>query len=328
MELSKQRILITGGAGLIGSHIADLLAAESVGEIVILDNFIRGRIENLAKANRSGLVTVVEGDIRDTKLVNELMQGIDVLFHQAAIRITQCAEEPRLAMDVLATGTFNVLEAAVRARVKRIVAASSASVYGLAEQFPTTEQHHPYNNRTLYGAAKVFNEALLRSFSAMYGLRYVALRYFNVYGPRMDIYGAYTEVLIRWMDRIEAGQPPLIFGDGKQTMDFVYIEDIARANLLAAQSDVSDEVFNIASGTETSLNDLALTLARVMGSDLKPQYGPERKVNPVSRRWASTEKARRLLGFETTVDLEEGLRRLVEWRKSERALQQEAESRA
>jgi UDP-glucose 4-epimerase len=328
MELSKKRVLISGGAGLVGSHIADLLAQESVSEIVVLDNFVRGRKENLAKASSSGLVTVVDGDIRDTKLLNELMRDIDVLFHQAAIRITQCAEEPRLAMDVLATGTFNVLEAAVRAGVKRVVAASSASVYGLAEQFPTAENHHPYDNRTLYGAVKVFNEGLLRSFNAMYGLPYVALRYFNVYGPRMDIHGAYTEVLIRWMDRIEAGQPPLIFGDGKQTMDFVYIEDVARANLLAAKSDVSDEVFNVASGTETSLNDLALTLARVMGSDLKPQYGPERKVNPVSRRCASTEKARRMLGFETTVDLDEGLRRLVEWRKSERALQQEAASRA
>jgi nucleoside-diphosphate-sugar epimerase len=320
--LGNSRILITGGAGLVGSHIADLVSKEGVAEIIVLDNFVRGRRENLSQAMQSGRVTVVEGDIRDTKLLADVMQGVDVLFHQAAIRITQCAEDPRLAVDVLATGTFNVLEAAVKAGVSRVVAASSASVYGLADKFPTTEEHHPYNNRTLYGAAKVFNEGLLRSFHEMYGLSYIALRYFNVYGPRMDIHGAYTEVLIRWMERIEAGKPPLIFGDGEQTMDFVYIEDIARANILAAKSEVSDQVFNVASGTETSLNDLALTLARVMGSGLKPEHGPERKVNPVPRRLASTDRARRLLGFDTLVSLEEGLRRLVVWRRGQRTEQQ------
>jgi UDP-glucose 4-epimerase len=206
-----------------------------------------------------------------------------------------------------------VLEAAVEAKVKRVVAASSASVYGLAEDFPTTEEHHPYNNRTLYGAAKTFNEGLLRSFNEMYGLPYVALRYFNVYGQRMDIHGAYTEVLIRWMDRIAAGKPPLIFGDGTQTMDFVYVEDIARANVLAARSGISDEVFNVASGVETSLNDLARALLRVMGSNLSIEYGPERKVNPVPRRKAETERARAALGFEARISLEEGLRRLVSW---------------
>ena len=319
--LKNSRVLITGGAGLVGSHIADLLVAEGASEIVVLDNFVRGRRENLAQAASGGRVTIVEGDIRDAKLLSEVMLGIDVLFHQAAIRITQCAEDPRLALDVLATGTFNVLEAAVNAKVKKVVAASSASVYGMADQFPTAETHHPYNNRTLYGAAKVFNEGLLRSFNEMFGLPYIGLRYFNVYGPRMDIYGAYTEVLIRWMERIEAGQPPLIFGDGEQTMDFVYIEDIARANIAAAKSPVTDEVFNVASGTETSLNELALALARVMGSGLTPRYGPERKVNPVPRRLASTEKARQLLGFETTIGLNEGLRRLVEWRQSQQTAQ-------
>nr|HML30545.1 NAD-dependent epimerase/dehydratase family protein [Hyphomicrobium sp.] len=175
------------------------------------------------------------------------------------------------------------------------------------------EDHHPYNNRTWYGASKIMLEGLLRSFNDMYGLPYVALRYFNVYGPRMDIYGKYTEVLIRWMERIEAGQPPLIFGDGKQTMDFVYIDDVARSNILALQSDKSDNVYNVASGTETSLNDLAYALLRVMGSNMQPEYGPERKVNPVSRRLADTTAAERDLGFKAEVDLDEGLRRLVNW---------------
>jgi UDP-glucose 4-epimerase len=313
MKMQNSRVLITGGAGLVGSHIADLSVKEGVSEIIVLDNFTRGRMANLASAQERGHIVLVEGDIRDQKLLADVMQGVDIVFHQAAIRITQCAEEPRLALEVLADGTFNVLEAAVNAKVKKVVAASSASIYGMAEEFPTTESHHPYNNRTIYGAAKVFNEGLLRSFHEMYGLNYVALRYFNVYGPRMDIYGVYTEVLIRWMDRIVAGQPPLIFGDGKQTMDFVYIEDIARANILAAKANVTDEVFNVASGVETSLNDLAYSLAKVMGSDLTPEYGPERKANPVQRRLADIIRAKQLLGFEAEVSLEEGLRKLVNW---------------
>src|SRR4051812_38095851 len=260
--IEGERILITGGAGTIGSNIADQLVEKGAGEVVVLDNFVRGRRDNLAWAEANGNVTVVEGDICDRELVRSLTEGIDVVFHQAALRITQCAEEPRLAVDVLVNGTYNVLEAAVEAKVRKLVAASSASLYGLAERFPTAEDHHPYANDTLYGAAKAFNEGLLRSFHAMYGLDYVMLRYFNVYGPRMDIHGLYTEVLIRWMERIEAGQPPLIFGDGSQTMDFVYTADIARANLLAAEADVTDRVFNIACGVETSLAELAETLMR------------------------------------------------------------------
>jgi UDP-glucose 4-epimerase len=323
-NLQAKRILITGGAGLVGSHIADLLVSESNPEIIVFDNFVRGRKENLSWALANGRIQIVTGDIRDTKLLREVMQGVELVFHQAAIRITQCAEEPRLALEVLADGTFNVLEAAVAAKVKKVVAASSASVYGLAEEFPTTERHHPYNNRTLYGAAKVFNEGLLRSFHEMYGLDYVALRYFNVYGPRMDIYGAYTEVLIRWMERIAAGQPPLILGDGNQTMDFVYIEDIARANILAAKANVSDEVFNVASGVESSLDDLAASLLRVMGSSLQPEYGPARKVNAVPRRLAETGNAKERLGFEAQVGLEEGLRRLVAWWQASKAVAETA----
>lgn len=317
-----KRVLVTGGAGLIGSHICDLLVQEpagTYGEIIVLDNFVRGRRENLAFAQSKGKVTIVEGDMRDRPLLKNLMEGTDEVFHQGAIRITQCAEDPRLALEVMVDATFNVLEAAMQAKVKKIVAASSASVLGLAEEFPTTERHHPYNNRTFYGAAKAFNEGMLRSFNDMYGLDYVALRYFNVYGPRMDIYGAYTEVLIRWMDRIIDGKPPLIFGDGKQTMDFVYVEDIARANMLAMKANVTDDVFNVASGSETSLNDLAHALLKVMGSDLKLEHGPERKVNPVSRRLAETQNAKKKIGFEATIGLEEGLTRLVKWWRESKA---------
>jgi UDP-glucose 4-epimerase len=319
MDIRGKRILVTGGAGLIGSTTIDVLLRErDPGRIVILDNMSRGAASNIDHALKDPRVQMVEGDIRNQAVVERLASEVDAIIHMAAIRITACAEQPREAFEVMCAGTYNVVEAAKKAGVQKVVAASTASIYGLADEFPTTEKHHPYNNRTWYGAAKVMLEGLLRSFNDMYGLQYVAFRYFNVYGPRMDTHGKYTEVLIRWMERLEAGQPPLILGDGKQTMDWIYVEDIARANVLGLASDVSDEVFNVASGTETSLNDLAATLSRVMGRTTPPEYGPERKVNAVPRRLASTEKAERLLGFRAQVPLEEGLRRLVAWWRQQR----------
>jgi nucleoside-diphosphate-sugar epimerase len=318
-ELLRGRTVVTGGAGLIGSHIVDELLARGATEVVVFDNFSRGRLQNLAEALPAGRVHVVDGDVREIRDVEGVIAGATLVFHEAAIRITQCAEEPRLAKDVLVDGTFNVLEACVHANVKRVVAASSASIYGLAEAFPTDESHHGYANRTLYGAMKMFNEGLLRSFNEMYGLSYVALRPFNVYGPRMDTHGAYTEVLIRWMDAIDSGRPPMIFGDGMQTMDFVHVKDVALASVLAALSDANDAVFNIGTGVETSLNDLARMLLKVMDSQLQPQHAEARKVNPVSRRLASIDAAARAIGFRATVSLEEGLRSLVEWWRRERA---------
>jgi UDP-glucose 4-epimerase len=312
MSLKDKRILVTGGAGFVGSHIVDQLIEEGCRNVVVVDNMIRGRRENLVKAG--GDVELIESDIRDRNLMERLVARADIVFHQAALRITHCAAEPRLAMEVMANATFDILELCAKHGVEKLVVASSASVYGMADTFPTAESQHPYNNRTLYGAAKAFNEALLRSFNEMYGLRYVALRYFNVYGPRMDIHGKYTEVLIRWMECIDAGKRPTIFGDGLQTMDFVHVRDVARANVLAAKADVSDMVLNVGSGMETSLVDLVSLLLRTMGrDDLRPQFGPERQVNAVSRRLADTDAARRLLEFETSVPLERGLADLVEW---------------
>jgi UDP-glucose 4-epimerase len=314
MQIDGARILVTGGCGLIGSSTIDLLLREHRPEkIAILDNLARGSMDNIAPALKDPRVQLVRGDIRDADTVRRATDGMDAVIHMAALRITACAADTREAMQVMCDGSFNVVDAARHAGVKKVVAASSASVYGLADTFPTREDHHPYNNRTWYGASKVMLEGLLRSYRTMYGLPYVALRYFNVYGPRMDIHGKYTEVLIRWMERIERGEPPLIFGDGSHTMDFVYIDDIARANVLALASDHVDEVFNVASGTETSLRELAAALAKVMGSGLAPVFGPERSVNPVPRRLASTEKAQALLGFKTTVGLEAGLQGLVQW---------------
>jgi UDP-glucose 4-epimerase len=312
-RLTGARALVTGGAGTIGSTLVDQLLDAGVAHVDVLDNLVRGRRANLDDALATGRVTLVEGDIRDRDLVHDVTRGQDLVFHQAAIRITQCAEEPRLALEVLVDGTFNVIEAAVDAGVDKLVAASSASVYGMAERFPTGERHHHHNNDTFYGAAKSFNEGMLRSFRAMSGLDYVVLRYFNVYGPRMDVHGLYTEVLVRWMERIADGLPPLIFGDGRQTMDFVYTADIARANVLAAASDVVEGTYNVASGTETSLLGLAEALLRVMGSDLDVEHGPDRPVNGVVRRLADTSAAREDLGFETEVGLEQGLQELVAW---------------
>jgi UDP-glucose 4-epimerase len=318
--LQGANVLVTGGAGTIGSTLVDQLLAAGVAHVDVLDNLVRGRRANLATAFDTGRVTLVEGDLRDRDLVNDLCAGKHVVCHQAAIRITQCAEEPRLALEVLVDGTFNVLEAAVAQKVDKVVAASSASVYGLAEEFPTDERHHHHNNDTFYGAAKSFNQGMLRSFRAMYGLNYVALLPFNVYGPRMDVHGVYTEVLVRWMERIAQGLPPLIFGDGAQTMDFVYTEDVARANVLAIQSEVVQGSYNVASGVETSLLDLAKALLRAMDSDLSVEFGPERAVNGVTRRLADTSAAARDFGFKAEVGLDEGLRRLVEWWSTQKAV--------
>lgn len=312
-SLGGARVLVTGGAGTIGSTIVDELLAAGVDHVEVLDNFVRGRKGNLTDALADGRVRLTEGDIRDRDLVHAVTEGKDLVFHQAAIRITQCAEDPRLANEVLVDGTFNVLEAAAAHNVSKVVAASSASVYGLAEEFPTGEQHHHHNNDTFYGAAKSFNEGMLRSFRSMSGLEYSVLRYFNVYGPRMDVHGAYTEVLVRWMERIDDGLPPLIFGSGRQTMDFVFTTDIARANLLAATSEKPEGVYNIASGTETSLLELAECLLSVMGSGLSVQHGPDRAVNGVARRLADTSAARAELGFSARVGLVEGLTALVDW---------------
>jgi UDP-glucose 4-epimerase len=244
---------------------------------------------------------------------------VDYVFHQAALRITRCAEAPREAVEVLIDGTLNILEAAVTQKVKKVIAASSASVYGEPSYLPIDESH-PFNNRTMYGAGKVANEQILRALHDTSGLSYIALRPFNVYGPRMDTAGAYTEVMIRWLDAIEANKPPLIFGDGCQSMDFVYVEDVARANIFAAQSDVSDDVFNVGTGIQTSLNELCKLLLSLTGSSLQPEYREARAVGNVQRRRAAVEKADKMLGFRATVSLEQGLSELIRWRQAAKAI--------
>jgi UDP-glucose 4-epimerase len=326
-SLNGATVLVTGGAGMIGSHIVDRLLDEGAREVRILDNMVRGRSSNLqeAIARAPRAVKLIVGDVRDRATVDRVVEGCDCIFHQAAIRITLCAEKPAECMDVLVHGTFNIFEAAVAKGVRKVVYASSASVYGAAEVFPTDERHHPYNNRTLYGAAKLMNEGIARSYRDMYGLPSVGLRYFNAYGPRMDVTGAYTEVFIRWLDCIDRGEAPQIHGDGSASMDFVYVGDIARANILAMKSDREDDVYNVASGTETTLLGLWAAMQRVAGAHhLAPEFRPARKVNPVPRRLADTSRARKDLGLSAEVGLEEGLRRLVEWRREVSPAREEA----
>ena len=319
--LSGKRVLVTGGAGFVGSHIVDLLLDEDCREVVVVDNMVRGRVDNLSDALASGRVTLIQGDIRDKALMRRLVTGCDTVFHQAALRITHCVDAPDEAMEVMVDATYNLMRLCVELGTRKVVMASSASIYGMATSFPTEETHHPYGNRTLYGAAKTFGEGLLRSFNDMYGLNYVALRYFNVYGPRMDIHGRYTEVMVRWMERISRGEAPLIFGDGLQTMDMIHVRDVARANILAAKAVATDAVFNVGSETETSLLDLARLMSTEMGRpDLTPEHLPERSVNPVPRRLASAAAAREQLGFESRIGPAEGLRGLIQWWQNERAL--------
>lgn len=317
--------LVTGGAGFVGSTIVDHLLRAGASDIRVIDNFVRGNWSNLQWALDQSLdrsldqrgVKVIEGDIRNSSLVNRAMEGVDYVFHQAALRITRCAEAPREAVEVLIDGSLNILAAAVQHKVKKIIAASSASVYGEPSYLPIDESH-PFNNRTMYGAGKLAMEQMLRAFYETSGLSYIAFRPFNVYGPRMDLTGVYTEVLIRWLDAIEAGKPPLIFGDGLQSMDFVFVDDVARANLLAAESDLNDHVFNIGTGIQTSLNELCEALLRLTDSPLRPEHREARSVANVQRRRAAIDKADALLGFKAAVALQEGLRALVQWRQDTR----------
>ncbi len=313
MGLSGAQALVTGGAGFVGSRIVEELIEAGASRVVIVDDFSRGRPENLESAVQHPSVEIVRGDICDRSLIEEVTAGVDIVFHQAALRITQCAEDPRRAVKVMIEGTQNVLDAALGHQVAKVILASSASVYGEPETLQMHESS-PFRNRTIYGAAKIANEQMARAYAEMYGLRYLALRPFNVYGPRMDVFGLYTEVMIRWLERLSQGRPPLIFGDGCQTMDFVFVGDVARANLLAAVSEATDDVLNVGTGVETSLNELCRLLCEVTGHpEMEPVYGEARKVNGVLRRCASTAHARELIGFEAEVGLEEGLRELVAW---------------
>ena len=312
-KVKGSTILVTGGAGFIGSYVIEELIPLQPAKIVIIDNFLRGTKENMKNFFHNPIVEFHEGDIRDTAKLEKCIAGSDYVFHLAALRINACAADPQEGFDVMLKSTFDIAQLCLKHKVKKIIYSSSASVYGLAQHFPTPETDNPYNNQTFYGAAKMWGEQLFRSYKFMYGLDYVALRYFNAYGPRMDTDGKYTEVMIRWLDCVRDQKNPLIYGDGSTTMDFVYVRDIAKANVAALQADVTDESFNIGNCEETSLKQLLEVLLKVNESELKPEHRGENMINPVSRRLADITKAKKLLGFSPAVTLEQGMKELSEW---------------
>ncbi len=318
MNITDTRLLVIGGAGFVGSYVVDELLKEPIKEITVLDNFIRGKPENLRAALTDPRLRVVKGSIRDLSLLRELMQGVDYVFHLAALWLFECVHQPRAAVEVNVLGTFNVIEAAQQAGVKKIIYSSSASVYGDAITIPMTEEH-PFNNRTMYGATKIAGEQFFRAFYEQHQLNYIGLRYMNVYGPRMDYQGAYVSVVMKVLDRIAEGQPPVIFGDGSQAYDFIHVYDVARANVLALKSDVTDDVFNVGMGVKTTINELVLHLLSLTQSSLKPEYKPQEQMF-VTNRLGSTIKAEQRLGFRPTISLEAGLRSVVDWRRSRSAI--------
>lgn len=312
-KIKDSIILVTGGAGFIGSYVIEELIPLQPKKVIIIDNLIRGSRTNMKSFIDHPAIEFHEGDIRDTALLEKCITGADYIFHMAALRINACAANPRDGFEVMLKSTFDVAALSAKHKIKKVIYSSSASVYGLAQHFPTPETDNPYNNQTFYGAAKMWGEQLFRSYKFMQGLDYVALRYFNAYGPRMDTDGKYTEVMIKWLDCIRDEKNPLIYGDGSTTMDFVYVGDIARANVAALQADVTDESFNIGNCEETSLQGLLEALLKVNHSNLKPEFREENSINPVSRRLADIDKAKKLLNFTPTVSLEKGLKELSDW---------------
>jgi UDP-glucose 4-epimerase len=315
--IEDSRVLVIGGAGFVGSHIVDQLTAEPVREIIVLDNLVRGNRHNLADALQDDRVTLVEGSVEDTDLLNELMRGTDYAFHLAALWLYECVHEPRRALEANVVGTYNVIEAAQAAGVKKVVYSSSASVYGDAVEEPMTEEH-PFHNRTMYGATKIAGEQFFRAFHERHGLDYVGHRYMNIYGPRMDYRGTYVSVIMKVLDRIDEGLPPLIYGDGSHTYDFVHVEDVARANILSLKAEATDTFFNIGTGIPTTIRELVDMLLEISGSDIEPEFLPQEEVF-VTNRVGSTELAERLLGFRAEVSLREGLESVVAWRRADRA---------
>lgn len=317
MDIRGKKLLVIGGAGLIGSHVVDELVKEDVAEIRIYDNFTRGTHENLADALRDPRVKIFEagGDITQTDILDAAMKGMDGVFHLAALWLLQCHEFPRSAFEVNVRGTFNVLEACVANKVQRLVWSSSASVYGDAVEEPMTEDH-PFNNKNFYGATKICGEAMARAYHYRYGLNYVGLRYMNVYGPRQDYRGAYIAVIMKMLDAIDRGEGPTILGDGTEAFDFVSVRDCGRANVCAMKADTTDRFYNVGTGTRTSLKELAEMLIRLTGCKHPIKYAPRSQATLVRNRIGSPVRAEKEIGFTATVPLEQGLQELISWRRS------------
>lgn len=315
MDIKGKKLVVVGGAGLIGSHTVDRLIQEDVKEVVIYDNFVRGRVENLNNALKDPRVKVfdVGGDILQTDILEAAIDGADGVFHLSALWLLQCHEFPRSAFDVNVRGTFNVMEACVNKGVKRLVYSSSASVYGDAVEEPMTEDH-PFNNKNFYGATKIAGEAFLRSFHHRYGLNYVGLRYMNVYGPRQDYHGAYIAVIMKMLDAIDSGNSPTIMGDGSEAFDFVAVEDCGLANVCAMKAESTDRFYNVGTGKRTSLKELAEMLLVLTKCDKPITYAPRSQATLVRNRVGSPTRASAEIDFTAKIDLKEGLQRLIDWR--------------
>lgn len=320
MDLNGKRIVVVGGAGLIGSHTVDRLLKEDIKEVLIYDNFLRGSRENLYDALKDPRVKIydVGGDVMQTDILQSAFEGADGVFHLAALWLLQCHEYPRSAFDVNVRGTFNVMEACLAKGVKRLVYSSSASVYGDAVREPMDEDH-PFNNQNFYGATKICGEAMLRAFYHRYKLDFVGLRYMNVYGPRQDYHGAYIAVIMKMLDAIDKGQSPTIMGDGSEAFDFVAVEDCGLANVCAMKADTTDQFYNVGTGKRTSLKQLAEMLLELTGCDKPINYAPRSQATLVRNRIGDPKKASNEIGFTATIDLREGLKRLIEWRASHKA---------
>jgi UDP-glucose 4-epimerase len=324
MNLNGKKLLLIGGAGLIGSHTVDQLTREDVSEIRIFDNLSRGRLENLEAAFKDPRVKLFPagGDILHTDVLGAALDGIDGVFHFAALWLLHCYEYPHSAFDVNIRGTFNVIDACARRRIERVVFSSSASVYGDALTEPMTEEH-PFNNDTFYGASKIAGEQMLRSYYAKgkksgVPFNYAALRYFNVFGPRQDYKGAYVAVIMKMLDRMDAGLPPIIYGDGSQAYDFIYVGDCARANVLAMKAETNDACYNVCTGRKTTLREVAELLFELTGHPKEIQFEPA-TTSFVKNRLGSAEKAKREIAFEAKTSLREGLKELIEWRSAHKS---------
>lgn len=321
MNLTGSKILVIGGAGFIGSHVVEALLETDIAEVVVFDNFSRGTRDNLTTALTDPRCSVYPngGDIRDIDLLDDAMRGCDGVVHLAAMWLLHCLDFPRTAFEVNVAGTFNVLEACVRHKVKRLVYSSSASVYGDAVRTPMDEGH-PFNNRNFYGATKISGEAMCRAFHARHGLSYVGLRYMNVYGPRQDQRAAYTGVIPSLLNAVDANEAPKVNGDGTQAYDFVYVSDVAKANVLALHADVKDAFYNVGTGVQTTIDSLVSHVLRVSKSSLSPIYMPYSEADvrrQVRNRVGSTEAASKDLAFTYAVSLAQGLEHLVAWRRKQ-----------
>ncbi|HQY11529.1 MAG TPA: NAD-dependent epimerase/dehydratase family protein [Ferruginibacter sp.] len=318
MNLSNSKCLVIGGAGFIGSYVVAELLKEDVAEVVVFDNLARGKMEYLTGSLKDKRCSFfpVGGDIRETDILNDAMKGKDYVFCLAAMWLLHCKDYPRTAFDVNIAGTFNVLEACVKNNIKKLVWSSSASVYGDAVELPMTE-NHPYNNKNFYGATKIAGEAMATAFNDRYGLEVIGLRYMNVYGPNQDQTAAYTGVIPIMLNKIDANEAPVINGDGSQAYDFIYVEDVARCNVMAMKADIKFGFYNVGTEVQTSIKELCDTILRLKDSSLKVIYKPYSEDDAralVQNRIGSKEKAERELGFLYNHDLEQGLNKLINWR--------------